>query len=31
MLPDYTFFFRVMSFIQEPKGMNLNDDHNFAI
>ena len=26
-----TLFLRVMSFIQEPKGMNLNDGHNFAI
>ena len=25
-----TLFLRVMSFIQEPKGMNLNDGHNFA-
>ena len=26
-----TLSLRVMSFIQEPKGMNLNDGHNFAI
>ena len=24
------FFLMVMSFIQEPKGMSLNDSHNFA-